>query len=78
MLLEKSLSDLSLGEQAIIKRLDCDGAIRRRLLDLGFISGTPVECVGISPGGDPAAYLIRSAVIAIRSADGQSIAVKPN
>ncbi len=43
--------------------------MRRRFSDIGMICGTEVECVGKSPSGDPSAYLIRGAVIAIRSAD---------
>mgnify|MGYP001181001857 CR=1 FL=1 len=50
-------------------------SVRRRLLDIGLVEGTEVECVGRSPGGDPAAYLIRGAVIAIRDADAAGILV---
>ena len=45
------------------------GGMRRRLMDVGLIEHTEVECLGRSPGGDPAAYLIRGAVIALRRAD---------
>ena len=51
---------------------------RRRLLDLGLIEHTKVMCLGLSPLGDPAAYLIRGAVIAIRAKDSQNILVKSN
>ena len=43
--------------------------MRRRLQDIGLIEGTVVECVGKSPLGDPCAYVIRGAVIALRSED---------
>lgn len=71
----KSLSDISPGETATVRRLDCDGGIRRRLLDIGLIRGTQVECLGRSPGGDPTAYLIRNAVVAIRSEDSADVLV---
>lgn len=41
----------------------------RRLSDLGLTKGTIVECVLKAPFGDPTAYRIRGAVIAIRSCD---------
>ena len=50
--------------------------MRRRLLDLGLVENTAVECLGRSPGGDPAAYLIRGAVIALRDSDSRDILVQ--
>ena len=70
------LNDLAVGGRGRVGRLTMDGSMRRRLLDLGFLADTPVECVGRSPGGDPRAYLIRGAVVAIRLADGAGILLK--
>jgi ferrous iron transport protein A len=50
--------------------------MRRRLQDIGLVSGTPVTCLHVSSAGDPAAYLIRGAVVAIRSDDSQLIKIK--
>ena len=49
------------------------GALRRRLLDIGLIPGTRVTCTAVSPAGDPAAYLIRGAVIALRGRDAGGV-----
>ena len=70
---EYSLKDIKPGERARVKRLNSTGGIRRRLLDIGLIEDTEVECVGISPAGDPMAFLIRGAVIAIRLEDCEKI-----
>lgn len=70
------LNDLNPGESAVVDRLSTKGSMRRRLLDIGLIKDTNVECVGRSPGGDPTAFLIRGAVIAIRSEDCKSIFIK--
>ena len=70
------LSDLTPGETAEVIGLTADGSMRRRLLDIGLVNGTWVECIGTSPCGDPSAYLIRGAVIAIRSEDGRDIMVR--
>jgi len=59
-----------------VKELVSTGSIRRRLLDIGLVENTEVECLGRSPAGDPCAYLIRGAVIAIRSEDCRNILVQ--
>lgn len=65
---EQFLSGLRPGERAKVLGLTpaCRGAERRRLLDLGFVAGTPVEVEMVSPAGDPTAYRVRGAVIALR------------
>lgn len=70
-----TLDDIKPGETATIQSLIATGSMRRRLLDIGLIENTKVECVGQSPSGDPAAYLIRGAVIAIRSKDCKDIII---
>lgn len=70
------LNEIKPGERAVVSSLLNTGSMRRRLLDIGLIENTDVECIGRSPGGDPSAYLIRGAVIAIRSEDCKDILVK--
>ncbi len=70
-----SLTDLAVGQSAKISKLLSEGTMRRRLQDIGLIEGTGVECVLKSPGGDPKAYLIRGAVIALRSEDAENVLV---
>ena len=67
------LSSLSPGEDATVSDIRIEGAMRRRLQDIGLIPGTPVSCVGRSPLGDPSAYRIRGAVIALRASDTRKI-----
>ena len=67
------LNDPQPGQQAIVQELRSTGSIRRRLLDMGLIPGTQVTCQGRSPAGDPAAYLIRGAVVALRARDAASV-----
>lgn len=71
----RCLSDIEPGQKVRIKGLTSNGSMRRRLLDIGLVENTEVECLGRSPLGDPKAYLIRGAVIAIRSEDCQGILV---
>lgn len=72
----RCLQDVAPGERASVQALLSTGSMRRRLLDIGLIEQTQVECLGRSPGGDPSAYLIRGAVIAIRSEDCANILVQ--
>ena len=70
------LNDITPGQTAVIKELNINGSMRRRLLDIGLIDGTKIECVGKSVLGDPSAFLIRGAVIAIRSEDCKNILIR--
>ncbi len=70
------LSTLEPGESAVVEAVGGGEAMRRRLMDLGLIGGTRVTCLGRSPAGDPAAYLIRGAVIALRRADASGVTAR--
>lgn len=71
-----TLDALRPGQRALVLSLEGSGALRRRLRDIGLIENTPVECLGVSPLGDPAAYGIRGAVIALREEDSRQIRVR--
>lgn len=72
----KNLNSIEIGEYAEIAALLTKGSMRQRLLDIGLTPDTIVECVGKSPAGDPRAFLIRGAVIAIRKEDCDEILIK--
>lgn len=71
-----SLNLLPLGKKARVKSLVSDGTTRRRMLDLGLIHDTEVEALQKSPSGDPVAYQIRGAVIALRMEEASKILVE--
>jgi DtxR family Mn-dependent transcriptional regulator len=62
------LSTLKLGEQATVTGISpaCRGLERRRFMDLGILPGTQIEVDLSSPSGDPMAYRIRGALVALR------------
>ncbi len=72
-----SLCQMKEGGRCRVREMFNDGAMRRRLRDIGLIEGTEVLCLNRSPSGDPAAYLIRGAVIALRSEETSKILVRP-
>lgn len=71
-----TLHSLKEGNRARVINLLSEGSMRRRLQDIGLIEGTPVLCLQRSPSGDPIAYLIRGAVIALRSEDSSNVIVE--
>ena len=71
-----TLNQLRPGQCAVVRMMHNSGPIRRRLRDLGLIEGTAVTCLGRSPLGDPAAYGVRGAAIALRQADSRTIEVE--
>lgn len=75
---ELTLNDLPLNTKGFIKKLNCTGNIRRRLLDLGFVEGASIVPVLISPSKDPRAFSIRGTLIAIRKEDASLINIKFN
>ncbi|MBQ1935733.1 MAG: ferrous iron transport protein A [Clostridia bacterium] len=75
MTVSYSLFDLIPGQSGVVTALEATGSMRRRLMDIGLVKGTFVTCVGVSPFGDPSAYLIRGAVIALRKKDSQTVLI---
>ena len=71
----EKLSGLDQGNRAVVIDIHTSDSMRRRLQDLGLIEGTEVSCVQKSPLGDPIAYLIRGAVIALRYEDSSCVQI---
>lgn len=67
---------LSPGSFGRVTQLTARDNSRRRMLDLGFINNTIVEALQRSPSGDPTAYQVRGAVIALRSEEASNILVE--
>ena len=69
----KDLTTLQEGQGARVEALTAQGGMRRRLMDLGFTRGAPVFCLFSAPGNGMRAYRIRSAVVALRGRDAQTV-----
>ena len=72
-----SLAELTPGSEAVVTAVDGDGAIGRRLLDLGFVPGTVVRVVRRAPLGDPVEYELRGARLCLRRSEAARIRVRP-
>lgn len=71
-----TLDCLKVGKTAEVVKLNTKDSIGRRFLDIGIVPGSKIECVMESPGGNPIAYLIKGALIAIRKEDTKQILIK--
>jgi len=69
------LCDLSVNQKCIVSRLNSSGIMRRRLMDIGIVPGSLVECVLSSPSGNPMAYFVKGSIIALRNCDASDIEV---
>ena len=69
------LSDINVGQRAVVSSVNNYGSIRRRFMDLGLIRGSDVCCILSSRGGMKA-YNIRGAVIGIRRDDAKRVDVE--
>ena len=74
----RTLADAGMNEKAVVKELTAVGAARRRFLDLGIVRGTEIKPLFKSPFGDPVAFQIRGAVIALRLSDCKTIVITEN
>ncbi|SDE12182.1 FeoA family protein [Sporomusa acidovorans] len=72
-----TLADLAVGTTCKISSVELDSLLRRRILDLGILPGTQVQCVRKSPAGDPIAFKVRDTTIALRSDDASLIKIYP-
>lgn len=70
-----TLDQLAPGQSARVQRINGEGAVRRRLLDMGITSGAEITVVKASPLGDPVEYLVRGYHLSLRKAEAQMITV---
>ena len=73
---ELTLRFLRPGERGRVSALRVTGPMRRRLRELGLVEGAELCCLGRSPLGDPAAYCLHGAVLALRDRDSGRIIIE--
>ena len=72
----KTLKDVKIGESAVIEKLHGEGALRRRIMDMGLTRGTQVYVRKVAPLGDPMELTVRGYELSVRKADAELIEVK--
>lgn len=71
----KTLRDVKVGENAEVKRLHGEGAVKRRIMDMGLTKGTTVYVRKVAPLGDPIEMTVRGYELSIRKADAEMIEI---
>ena len=72
----KTLRDVKVGEKATIVRLHGEGALKRRIMDMGLTRGTEVYVQKVAPLGDPMELTVRSYELSVRKGDAGLIEVE--
>ncbi|MBS1332442.1 MAG: ferrous iron transport protein A [Christensenellaceae bacterium] len=72
----KTLKEVGIGESAIIKRLHGEGALKRRIMDMGLTKGTEVYVRKVAPLGDPMELTVRGYELSVRKSDAENIEVE--
>ncbi len=72
----KTLKDVKVGETVTVVKLHGEGALKRRIMDMGVTRGTEIYVRKVAPLGDPVETTVRGYELSIRRADAELIEVK--
>ena len=72
----KTLRDAKISDTVTIKKLHGDGAVKRRIMDMGITKGIPVYIRKVAPLGDQIEITVRNYELSIRKADAELIEVE--
>ena len=71
-----TLRNAKIGQTVTVNRLNGEGALRRRIMDMGNTKGTPIYVRKVAPLGDPVEVTVRGYELSIRKGDAESIEVQ--
>ena len=69
----KTLKDVKVGENAVVKRLHGEGPVKRRIMDMGITKGVQIYVRKVAPLGDPMELNVRGYELSVRKADAEMI-----
>lgn len=72
----KTLKEIPIGSSAKVKKLHGEGAVKRRIMDMGITKGVEVSVRKVAPLGDPIEVTVRGYELSIRKADAAMIEVE--
>lgn len=72
----KTLRDAAIGETVKVVRLHGEGAVKRRIMDMGLTRGTEVYVRKVAPLGDPIELTVRGYELSLRKADAEMVEVE--
>ncbi len=71
----KSLRDVEVGQSAQVIKLKGNGALKRRIMDMGITKGTMVKVCKVAPLGDPIEVTVRGFELSLRKEEAQNVLV---
>ena len=72
----KTLNDVKVGNTVSVVRLHGEGAVKKRLMDMGLTKGTSIAVRKLAPLGEPIEVTVRNYELSIRKADAQMVEVE--
>ena len=72
----KTLKDIKVGERCTIVKLHGEGALKRRIMDMGLTKGTEIYVRKVAPLGDPMELTVRGYELSVRRGDAELIEVQ--
>ena len=72
----KTLKDVKVGQTAVVRRLNGEGAIKRRIMDMGITKGVEIYVRKVAPLGDPMELTVRGYELTLRTADAEMVEVE--
>lgn len=70
-----TLRDAKVGETVTVKKLIGEGAIKRRIMDMGITKGTEIYIRKVAPLGDPVEVTVRGYELSLRKADAEMVEI---
>lgn len=70
-----TLRDANIGSAVTVKKLNGEGAVKRRIMDMGITKGTEIYVRKVAPLGDPIEVTVRGYELSLRKADAEMIEV---
>ncbi len=71
-----TLRDVKTGQTVTVEKLTGEGAVKRRIMDMGITKGVEIYVRKVAPLGDPVEVTVRGYELSIRKADAELIQVK--
>ena len=71
----KTLRDAKIGETLTVTKLSGEGAVKRRIMDMGLTKGVSVYVRKVAPLGDPVEITVRGYELSLRKADAEMVQV---
>ena len=72
----KTLKEVKVGQRTVVRKLHGEGALKRRIMDMGITKGTEIYVRKVAPLGDPLELTVRGYELSVRKSDAEMIEVE--